>query len=213
MVPRRLFIAGATGAVGRVLVPMADRQGIAVVPHVRPPSAASLTHPNVAAIDLGDSNLSLAMAGCTTVVQLIGTMKKRFDKGDTYETSDVGTTHHLVEASKRAGVDHLVLLSSVGADRPLGAYLKAKAKAESLVRNSGIGFTILRPSAFEDREGQSMPGVRAITSFLGLKKYQPITLAELASALLHVARERAPLGVALEGPPLWNVVQAAAAMR
>ncbi len=213
MSPRRLFIAGATGAVGRVLVPMADRHGITVVPHVRPKSAASLTHPNVVAIDLGDAGLSKAMEGCTTVVQLIGTMKKRFAKGDTYETSDIGTTRQLVEAAKQAGVDHLVLLSSVGAGRPMGAYLEAKAKAEALVKESGIAFTIVRPSAFEDREGQSMPGVRAITSFFGLTKYQPITLAELASALLHVAKERAPLGVALEGKPLWDVVQAASTLR
>ena len=213
MSPRRLFIAGATGAVGRVLVPMADRHGISVVPHVRPKSASSLAHPNVVAIDLGDAGLPAAMQGCTTVVQLIGTMKKRFAKGDTYETSDIGTTRQLVEAAKRAGVDHLVLLSSVGAGRPMGAYLEAKAKAESLVKESGIAFTIVRPSAFEDRESQAMPGVRAITSFFGLTKYQPITLAELASALLQVAKERAPLGVALEGAPLWDVVKAASALR
>lgn len=213
MSPRRLFVAGATGAVGRVLVPMADRNGVAVVPHVRPQSASTLSHPSAVAIDLSDEALPKAMAGCTTVVQLIGTMRKRFAKGDTYETSDIGTTRLLVEAAKKAGVDHLVLLSSVGAGRPLGAYLQAKAKAEALVRDSGLAFTIVRPSAFEDREGQAMPGLRALTKLLGLARYQPITLAELASALLHVAKERAPVGVALEGTPLWDVVNTAAPLR
>ncbi|MDP3232536.1 MAG: SDR family oxidoreductase [Myxococcales bacterium] len=213
MGPRRLFIAGATGAVGKVLIPMADRHALPVVPHVRPKSASSLSHPNVVAIDLADAGLSAAMQGCTTVVQLIGTMKNRFAKGDTYETSDIGTTRQLVEAAKRAGVDHLVLLSSVLAGHPIGAYLEAKAKAEALVRESGLGFTIFRPAAFEDRGGDSMPVARAFTSFFGLTRYQPITLAELASALLHVAKERAPLGVALEGKTLWDVVQAASALR
>lgn len=214
MNPRRLFIAGATGAVGRVLVPLADRHGVAVVPHVRPKSAASLSHPGKVALELSDAGALVgALQGCTTVVQLIGTMRKRFGAGDTYESSDIGTTRQLVEAAKQAGVDHLVLLSSVGAGRPFGAYLQAKAKAEALVRESGVAFTIVRPSAFEDREGQSMPGMRAVTSLLGLVKYQPITLAELASSLLHVARERAPLGVALEGASLWEVVKAAAPLR
>ena len=214
MKPRRLFIAGATGAVGRVLVPLADRHGIAVVPHVRPKSAATLTHSAKVAIELDDAaGLAKAMEGCSTVVQLIGTMKKRFAAGDTYESSDIGTTRSLVAAAKQAGVDHLVLLSSVGAGRPFGAYLQAKAKAEALVRESSIDFTVLRPSAFQDREGQSMPGARALTSLLGLTKYQPITLLELASALLQVSKERAPLGVALEGKPLWNVVNAAAPLR
>lgn len=214
MKPRRLFIAGATGAVGRVLVPLADHHGIAVVPHVRPKSAATLTHPAKVAVELDDSAaLTKAMEGCSTVVQLIGTMKKRFASGDTYESSDIGTTRALVNAAKQAGVDHLVLLSSVGAGRPLGAYLQAKAKAEALVRESGLDFTVLRPSAFEDREGQSMPGARTITSLLGLTKYQPITLLELASALLQVSKARAPVGVALEGKPLWDVVNAAASLR
>lgn len=214
MKPRRLFIAGATGAVGRVLVPLADRHGVAVVPHVRPKSAATLTHPAKVAVELDDSAaLTKAMEGCSTVVQLIGTMKKRFASGDTYESSDIGTTRTLVNAAKQAGVDHVVLLSSVGAARPLGAYLQAKAKAEALVRESGLDFTVLRPSAFEDREGQSMPGARTITSLLGLTKYQPITLLELASALLQVSKERSPLGVALEGQPLWDVVKAAAPLR
>jgi uncharacterized protein YbjT (DUF2867 family) len=153
------------------------------------------------------------MRGCTTVVQLIGTMKKRFASGDTYETSDVGTTRRLVEVAKEVGVEHLVLLSSVGAGNPMGAYLQAKAKAEALVRDSGLAFTIARPSAFADREGQSFPGVRAVTKALGLSKYRPITLAELASALLHVAQQKAPLGVALEGDALWRVVDAAAGLR
>jgi len=181
MSPRRLFIAGATGAVGRVLVPMADRHGISVVPHVRPKSASSLAHPNVVAIDLGDAGLPAAMQGCTTVVQLIGTMKKRFAKGDTYETSDIGTTRQLVEAAKRAGVDHLVLLSSVGAGRPMGAYLEAKAKAESLVKESGIAFTIVRPSAFaETSPGTVRHGFGPSEPGLHLK----ISLSDLAEFLL-----------------------------
>jgi len=201
-----LFVAGATGAVGKVLVPLAEAQGLEVRPHVRPASAAKLGHPRQVAIDLGAPGLADAMKGCTTVVQLIGTMRKRFARGDTYETSDIGTTRQLVEAAKRAGVTHFILLSSVGAGRPIGAYLKAKAQAEALVRESGLSFTIFRPSAFADREGQSDFGLGAVTRLLGLKTLQPIRLEELASALVHVAATGAPTGVALEGASLWDVV-------
>jgi nucleoside-diphosphate-sugar epimerase len=204
-----VFVAGATGAVGHVLVPLAEARGLEVRPHVRPASAAKLNHPKQVALDLGDPALADALKGCTTVVQLIGTMRKRFAAGDTYETSDIGTTRQLVDAAKKAGVKHFVLLSSVGAGRPMGAYLNAKAQAEALVRDSGIPFTILRPSAFEDREGQAMPGVRALTKLLGLKTVQPIRLDELASAIVHVAAMGAPTGVALEGASLWAIVDQA----
>lgn len=207
--PTVLFVAGATGAVGRVLVPLAETRGLEVRPHVRPASAAKLGHPKQVAIELGDPALADALRGCTTVVQLIGTMRKRFASGDTYETSDIGTTRQLVEAAKQAGVKHFILLSSVGAGRPVGAYLKAKAQAEALVRESGLPFTIFRPSSFEDREGQSMPGVRAVTKLLGLATIQPIRLEELARAIVHVAATGTPTGVALEGKSLWAVVREA----
>ena len=205
MSTRRLFVAGATGAVGQVLLELGTK--VDVLAHARPKSAARLGDRPVAAIDLSDPKLADVMRGCTTVVQLIGTMRKRFAAGDTYETSDIGTTRQLVEAAKACGtVDHLVLLSSVGAGSPRGAYLKAKAEAERLVTSSGLAWTIFRPSAFEDREGVFVPGMGAITKLFGLKKYQPIKLAELASAILFSATERAPLGVALEGGPLWDLV-------
>ena len=89
------------------------------------------------------------MSECTTVVQLIGTMRKRFAQGDTYESSDVGTTRQLVAAATEAQIDHFVLLSSVGADKPMGAYLKAKAEAERIVFDSGIPWTVFRPSSFD----------------------------------------------------------------
>jgi nucleoside-diphosphate-sugar epimerase len=132
MTPRKLFVAGSTGATGRVLVPLAQQRGMPFVAHVRTRHAQSPElPPNAAIFELSDSSaLDAAMRGCTTVVQLIGTMRKRFSSGDTYATSDVGTTRQLVEAARRAGADHFVLLSSVGAGRPVGAYLQAKAQAE-----------------------------------------------------------------------------------
>lgn len=204
---RRLFVAGSTGATGKVLVPMAERLGIAVVPHVRPARAVVGGKPTAAVLELADTHgLIEAMRGCTTVVQLIGTMRDRFAKGDTYETSDIGTTAQLIAAAKPAGVDHLVLLSSVGAGRPFGAYLKAKAKAEALVRDSGIAWTTFRPSALEGGERKPVPAMKGLTRLLGLKKLEPIALEELAAAMLQCAVDRAPLEVALEGASLWDLV-------
>lgn len=208
MTPRRIFVAGATGAVGQRFIAQAAQQHADVVPHVRPKSSAKLSHANLVSFELTAPKLVEVLSGCTTVVQLIGTMRKRFAQGDTYETSDIGTTRSLVEAAKAAqNIDHFVLLTSVGADKPRGAYLKAKAEAERLVRESGIPFTIFRPSGFEDRQGVWLPGARAFTRLFGLKRFEPIKLDELASALLRVAVNRAPLGQALEGQPLWDQVR------
>lgn len=205
---RRLFVAGASGATGQVLVPMAARWGLSAVPHFRPRTAARRSlPPNAVVFELSDASaLEDALRECTTVIQLIGTMRKRFASGDTYETSDIGTTRQLAEAARRAGVDHFILLSSVGAGRPVGAYLHAKAKAETLVRESGVPFTVFRPSALEGGERKPIPGARTITRALGLERLAPIRLEELSAAILHCARDRAPLGVVLEGKSLWAMV-------
>jgi len=213
--PRRVFVAGSTGATGRALVRLAERAGVRgqVVPHLRPRGAnttSAAPPPDAIVIDLGDNaGLAQAMRGFTTVIQLIGTMRKRFAKGDTYETSDIGTTLQLADAARAAGVDHMVLLSSVGAGRPMGAYLKAKARAEAIVTGSGMAYTIFRPSAFYGEGHAGIPGAKPLLRALGARRYEPIAVDELVAGILHVALAREPLGVALEGGPLWDVVAAA----
>jgi len=209
---RLLFVAGATGATGRNVVKQALARDVPLIAHVRPKSARTepaRDWPRKATVELADAGaLARELRGCTTVLQLIGTMRKRFSTGDTYETSDIGTTRQLVEAAKTAGVDHLVLLSSMGAGRPVGAYLKAKAEAERLVRESGIPWTIVRPPAFEGEyhHPPALLGVLAkLRPFRGLR---PIHLDQLAAVLLRVAEKRAPLGAVLEGDSLWEEVAA-----
>ncbi len=209
MKDRRILVAGSTGATGRTMMRLAADAGAPVVGLVRPKSALRAPE-HAVTVDLNDAAaLAEAMTGFTTVVQTIGTMRKRFATGDTYEASDIGTTRALVEASKSAGVDHLVLLSSVGAGRPMGAYLQAKAAAERLVTESGIPFTIVRPSAFVGEEHQPPALVVSIARRLAPATYRPILLEELASALLHVAKARAPLNAVLEGASLWSEVPTA----
>lgn len=213
--PRRIFVAGSTGATGQTLLRLAGPDARDLVPHQRPrPGTPAPADARVAVVDLGEhGRLVEAMRGSTTVVQLIGTMRSRFARGDTYETSDIGTTRQLVAAAKEAGVDHVVLLSSVGAGRPLGAYLQAKARAEAIVRESGLSWTILRPSAFVGG-GHRPPAVMGLVTRLpGLSKYRPIPIEDLARAILHVARTRSSLGLVLEGDPLWAVVEASKASR
>jgi len=205
---RSLFLAGSTGAVGGTLLQLARGMGIDLLAHARPKSEREEPPPDVLVFDLRDRHaLVNALAGRTTVIQCIGTMRKRFASGDTYETSDVGTTRLLVEAAREAGsVDHLVLLSSVGAGRPVGAYLKAKAEAERLVRESGIPWTTFRPAAFDGAGHTVPPGAAWLTGALGLSRYRPIRVDALAAAILGVACARAPLGEALEGELLWAQV-------
>lgn len=207
MSPRVLFVAGASGAVGKTVVRLAG--ATSVVPHYRKPPEGGAP-PGAAIFALDDrERLVASLRGATTVAQLIGTMRKRFAAGDTYESSDIGTTARLVEAAKEAGsIDHIILLSSVGAGRPTGAYLQAKAKAEAMVTASGIPFTILRPSAFL---GEGRGAGLGLFAHLPLGKYRPVKVEELAKTIVRIAATRAPLDAVLEGGTLYAEMGAAAA--
>ncbi len=220
----KLFVAGATGATGQVLLPIATSRGHRVVPHVRPATAA--THPLALLSDtvvcaLDDrAALEQALRGCDAVVSLVGTMRRRFASGDTYAASDVGTTRSLVEAARAAGVPWFVLLSSVGADGP-GAYLQAKGEAERIVRESGLRWVIARPSALVTPPGapggthgaRSMPSVvqtvgasLARLPWVGgwVDDQRAIPLDVLSRAML-VALEQQEDGRILLGRDLWRL--------
>lgn len=203
---RRIFVAGSTGATGKVLVPLARQRGLDVLPHVRPKSAAHAPAGAVV-LELADAAaLEAALADCTTVISLIGTMRHRFAAGDTYQTSDMATARQLAQAAAKVGVDHFILLSSAGAGSMPGAYMKAKRQAEAEVHACGVPWTVFRPSSLEGEDRRPPPLMRAFTRTFGLKSWEPITLEQLAGAMLRCAAERAPLNVALEGAALWGIV-------
>lgn len=219
-----VFVAGATGATGQVLLPLATAAGLELRLHVRPRTAASSplgADPRARIFDLGDAPaLREALTGCDAVISLIGTMRSRFGTGDTYESADVGTTRQLVEGAKSAGVPRFLLLSSVGAGGS-GAYLQMKGECERLVTESGLAWTIFRPSALASpSDGPAgthgkrwvPPGGTALTALLrgapgvgGLvARYGPIPIAVLARAMIAVLRTPRD-GEVLEGAALWDL--------
>jgi nucleoside-diphosphate-sugar epimerase len=147
----RIFVAGATGATGTVFVPLAEKRHDLVL-HVRPQSKDKTplgSDPRARVFDLDDdAALRSAMRGCDAVISFVGTMKNRFAAGDTYESSDLGSTRKLVAAAVAEKVPRFLLLSSYGAGG-MGAYLQMKLECEKLVRESGLAWSIFRPSVLE----------------------------------------------------------------
>ena len=118
----------------------------------------------------------------------------------------IATAVQLSTAAKKAGVDHFILLSAAGTGSGVGAYLKAKQKAEAAVRESGVGWTIFRPSSFIGGGHRAPPLMETFTRVFGLDGMRPITLEQLSTALLRCAKDRAPLDTVVEGAPLWKLV-------
>lgn len=172
------LVTGGTGLLGAQVVPLLRQAGHKVrvlSRHDREPGDGV----EYVAVDLmtGDG-LDEALGGVRTVLHLAGG-----PKGD-----DV-STRNLVQAAQRAGtVEHLVLISVIGADTvPIG-YFARKAQAERIVAASGIPYTILRAAQFHDL---TLKTVRAmakapILPAPGGVRWQPVASREVAARLAEL---------------------------
>jgi nucleoside-diphosphate-sugar epimerase len=140
------------------------------------------------------------------VYVLIGTTRNKAKsdqvQGDIYEAVDLGLTKIAVDAARASEQKpRVVYLSSVGADaNARSAYLKARGKAEDVVKNSGLPWVIARPSIItgdrdDGRFGEKTAGVvgdglLAVVGVFGGKKvrdrYRSTTPDVLASALIRI---------------------------
>jgi NADH dehydrogenase len=115
------------------------------------------------------ASLDAAVAGCDTVIHLVAILVGR--RRDFERVMEQGT-HDLVEAAKAAGVRRFILMSALGTSdrtRDLVPYYHAKWEMERTVRESGLGYVILRPSFVFGPDGG------ALQQFTRLARLTPVT--------------------------------------
>ena len=139
-----LAVTGATGFVGQALLDRAAAGGIAVRALARRPQVARKGVDWIIG-DLEDrAALAALLAGAEAVVHVAGVVSAPDRAG--FEAGNVTGTLGVIEATLAAGVQRLVHVSSLSAREPeLSAYGASKARAEKLVRASGLDWTIVRP--------------------------------------------------------------------
>lgn len=144
-----IFITGATGFIGRHLLPALKDKGYSARCLVRTPDRAELCEKSGFETAIGDitgrKSLEHALEGVRMVVHLVGIMEEKGKQ--TFKRVHVQGTENLVEEAKKAGIKHFFYQSALGADPDSrAAYQRTKAEAEEIVRASGLPFTIFRPS-------------------------------------------------------------------
>ena len=168
---RRIFVTGATGFVGRAVVPALRAHGYAVRCLVRRGSELDLR--GMEAIErvegdiLSPDTLERGMAGCDTVVHLVGIIRE--EHAASFERIHTQGTVNVLEAAAATGVRRYLHMSALGT-RP-GArarYHRSKWAAEESVRASPIPWTIFRPSIVYG------PGDQFINLFAGLIRHYPV---------------------------------------
>ncbi|MFA7601854.1 MAG: NAD(P)H-binding protein [Novosphingobium sp.] len=141
-----IAITGGTGFVGQALIDHARARGMVVQALARKPQPRRDGVEWIAG-DLADRRALVALVdGVEAVVHVAGLTTARHPAD--LEAANVAGTLAAIEAALAAGVPRFILVSSLSAREPgLSAYGASKARAERLVKASGLDWTIVRPPA------------------------------------------------------------------
>ena len=221
-----ILVTGASGFVGSHLVPALIEAGHRVVALTRTEASGrriverlSTAARDRVEIRIGDvtrpASLPPVMAGVDAVVHLVA-LPRDFDGGASLRLVNTEGTRAVVAAMRTAGVRRLVHMGAMGVeDDPDLHYASSKAKAEGLVRDSGLDWTILKPSIqFGPGDGffniiaglvRFSPGVVPLAGG-GHARFQPIHTDDVAAVVVHALAD--PLTIAesidLGGPRYWT---------
>lgn len=141
-----IALTGGTGFVGQAALDFAATQGAKVRALTRSPQPGRKGVAWVAG-DLADPKaLARLVRGAEAVIHVAGVTNAPGPAE--FEAGNVAGTLALIEAAVKAGVPRFIFVSSLAAREPgLSAYGKSKARAERLVKASGLDWTIVRPPA------------------------------------------------------------------
>jgi uncharacterized protein YbjT (DUF2867 family) len=179
----KIVVIGGTGLIGSKLVDLLRKRGAEVL-------AAS---PNTGVNTITGEGLSEALAGADVVVDVANSPS--FEDAAVMEFFQA-STRNLIAAEKAAGVKHHVALSIVGTQRVVDSgYLRAKNAQESLIKASGIPYSILQSTQFfEFVERITQGGLEGDIYRLSPALFQPIVSDEVVAALADIT-----LGAPLNG--------------
>ncbi len=142
-----VFVTGGTGYIGSRLIPELLARGHRVAALTRPRSAHRLA-PGCRIV-IGDAlnapSYAQQIDGADTLVHLVGVAHPGPAKAMEFRTVDLASARAALSAAMEAKVKHLLYLSVAQPAPVMRAYVEARAKAETLIRASGIAASFLRP--------------------------------------------------------------------
>jgi uncharacterized protein YbjT (DUF2867 family) len=221
-----ILLTGASGFVGRRVVPDLLDAGHRVIALARTPTAGEMVVGRVPAaqrarleVRIGDvtrpESLAAAVAGVDGVIHLVA-IPRDYRGGADLRLVNTEGTRAVVVAMEAAGVRRLVHMGAMGVeDDPTLHYASSKAKAEALVAASSLDWTILKPSLqFGEGDGffniiaslvRMSPGIVPVPG-RGDSRFQPIHVADVARVVVAAFEDPTTIGqsLGLGGPRYWT---------
>jgi NADH dehydrogenase len=199
---KTVAVAGGSGFIGRAIV-----RRLAGIPATRvrlltrdaerarrkfkAPANVEFVHADVVNRD----SLEPALAGASAIVSAVqfdGYPIENPRRGLTFERVDYGGTVALLDTAKNVGVSHFIYISGAAADENSSQPgFRAKGRAERAIRESGLSYTIFRPSLVYgagDRVMSMLVNVLRLSPVMlvpgtGQQKVQPVLVDDVAACV------------------------------
>jgi uncharacterized protein YbjT (DUF2867 family) len=220
---KTVALAGGSGFIGRAIARrLVQGGGVKVRVLTRNPekARAQLDLPGVEFVsaDIGQpASLKNALRGVNTIVDAIqfdGYPVENPSRGLTFERIDYGGAVVLIDAAKHADVQQLIYISGAAADENrTHPGFRAKGCAERAIRESGLTYTIFRPSLVYGPEDKVVSGLAKALRFApvfgvpgtGRQKVQPVLVDDLAACVMLALSGRGRNGIyEIGGPDLMT---------
>jgi divinyl chlorophyllide a 8-vinyl-reductase len=149
----RVLLFGATGTIGQATCKALLHAGHEVVCFVRQPSQTQ-THALLAGAQLRFGDVQLIESVKNKGLQgehfdvIVSCMASRTGAPKDAWAIDYQAHSQLLQIAKEAGIKQFVLLSAICVQKPLLAFQQAKLAFEKELRESGLVYSIVRPTAF-----------------------------------------------------------------
>jgi uncharacterized protein YbjT (DUF2867 family) len=192
----RAAVIGATGVVGRALVPVLARRG-EVVAVSRRGSAPDLPGVRPLAADAADS-LRGALEGVDIAYHLVHSLGSR-----NFAEIDRRAAENVATEAERAGVSQIVYLGGLGEDQPqLSAHLRSRMDTAAALASGAVPVTTLRAAVIVGRGSAAFETIVALVDRLPVMvaprwlstPTQPIALDDVIRYLDGVAGRAVALG-------------------
>jgi uncharacterized protein YbjT (DUF2867 family) len=199
-----ILVTGATGYIGSHLVKRLVAQGERPRCLVRDPKrAATLLPADKVDFVHGDtiqpSLVETAVQGVDTIIHTAFiTADRKALSSHYYEETNVHGTSNLITAAKNAGVQRIIELSGLGTkpDKP-GSYMEGRYLAEKMLIDSGLAWTIIRPSVLFGKDASFVKGLvdllrsAPVAPLIGGGKtlFQPIYVEDVVTVIIKALEE------------------------
>jgi NADH dehydrogenase len=218
----RVLVTGGSGFVGRHVVARLAAAGhdVVVLTRRRERARHLLPLPTVQVFEADPcdpATLARHMRDLTAAINLVGVLHEH--GRDTFERVHVELPRVLAAACRSAGIARILHMSALGASADAASrYLRSKAAGEAAIADSGLAWTIFRPSVIFGPEDTFLNLFATLARWFPViplagaaARFQPVYVGDVASCFARALVDGETVGAryGLCGPKVYTLAELA----